>query len=432
MGGSPACVQHYFHQLTPEQRKQHAFVVFNIKNFSYFCSRFGWEMGDNLLAQVLEIAKQVIGPDGVVERMYADTYHLITPCPPCTHDDPDALVQTIFDSFLVKLVDSLFNIDNQQVNKQLYLSFGIVAPPNMDADYHTTVERASMARKSCAYLDNRAFSYEIYGNNAVRTRIKKMDLAYRLTNARHNREFEVYVQPKVNPRTNLIVGGEVLLRWSHADGTPIGTYIDLLQEYAEIYLVDCNLFADCCRYLKEGLDAGQPRVPLSFNLSDVSMSQQNFYHEYFSVVDELQLPTEYVQFEILENIQFDQDGYAKEALDACRERGFHCSLDDFGTGNSSFAFLLNGGINCIKLDRIFFSSPMTEERRGILEHLIKIAEICKVSVVAEGVESQEYVDFLKHTSCDAIQGFYYYRPMPLAQFQSLLDRQAAGEILPQI
>lgn len=429
MNTSAQTVRGFFQQLTAQQKHGYAFAEFNIKNFRYFCTRLGRQESDQLLEHIKQTAERSIQHKGIVERVYSDTFHMLVECPSCT---PENANDTIRDSFLFQLTKDLYHIQDEHAHKQLYLSFGVIAPPDMDQPFETLVTKAGLARKSCPYLHSRAFSYELYNDQMLQTQLRKLDLEHRLTSARHNQEFDIYVQPKVDPRTQQIVAGEVLMRWNNAGSTPIGAYIDLLQEFSDIYVVDRSIFQNCCAYLSEGLKEGKPRVPLSFNISKATVGAQDFCEEYFSIVEQYQLDKSYIEFEFLENIHLTENPAAQEALKKCHDNGYRCSLDDFGMGNSSFAFLLNGGVDCIKLDRVFFTGTLTPQRQMLLQDLIHIAETFNVSIVAEGVEAEEYVEFLKTTSCHCIQGFYYYRPLPLADFQHLLDLQAQGHILPKL
>ena len=151
--------------------------------------------------------------------------------------------------------------------------------------------------------------------------------------------------------------------------------------------------------------------------------QKNSQKEYVAIMEEIGVPGEYIEFELLEDIKFQNDKRIPEILNFFKERGIRCSLDDFGTGNSSFAFLINGGIDAIKLDRMFFRGELTKEREFFLKHIFEMAREVNVDIISEGVEDKEYIDYLKEIGGEFVQGFYYYKPMPLDDFQKLLNSQ---------
>lgn len=417
----------FYQNLSPQERHSYAFVEMNIKYFSYYNARFGHAYGDELLQLVQQILEKFLHNRGVFQRTFGDTFHFFISCheDPAYSDDDNAL-----HSFLSDLVDELFDNHDRHAHQNIFMSFGILLPHSLGGSYDDLLTKVRFARKNCPQLKNRTYSFEVFNDSNYEGYIAQQDLAKRLTKARKNNEFEIFVQPKVDPRTDKIVAGEVLMRWKNSNGVSVGEYISVLQKYTEIYLVDLELFRKACTYLKEGLDNNEPRVPLSFNISDVAVLDKDFCKDYFSVVSEFNIPTNYIEFEFLEDIKLQRDAYVRNILKLCHEKGFICSLDDFGAGNSSFAFLLNGGVDCIKLDRIFFQGELTESRKKLLYHLLKIADATNVKVVAEGVEDRDYIDFLKQTNCYAVQGFYYYRPMPLSDFQALLNYQSESALEP--
>ncbi len=414
-----------YHDVQQQTKHHYAFVEMDIKFFLFFNAKYGNTYGEELLKKILQVMEAFLKGRGYIEQYFKDTFHFIV-----QYDKKSGNIEeNILQGFLYELVDVLFENEILHAHQNLFVSFGII-PLHIikNTSYEQLITMASVIRKNCPEINNRSFSYEIYEESLYCNYVEKQELAKRLTAARQQDEFEVFIQPKVNPLTNKIIAGEVLLRWKHANGMPLIEYLESLNEFKEIYLVDLMQFRKACEYLGEGLRNHQPRVPLSFNISNVTILDREFIKDYFQVVKETGVPSSYIEFEFLEDIKFQQDHRIYQIFDECHKAGFRCSLDDFGAGNSSFAFLLNGAIDCIKLDRIFFQGPLDEKRKQILLRLMQIAEASNVDVVAEGVEDEEYVTYLKEIHCEAIQGFYYYRPMPMHEFQALLDRQEKENI----
>lgn len=409
-----------YQEIRTQSKVAYAFIEMDIKFFLYYIAKYGSAYGDEVLHKLQDVMKTFLDGRGYIEQYFNDTFHFFIQYDRTSGNEEEDILQ----SFLYELVDVLFENGILHVHKNLFVSFGIVPFYVMkDTSYEELIIKASIVRKNCEQLKNRTYSYEIYDDELYRQYMQKQELAKRLTIARQNDEFEIYVQPKVNPCTNKIVAGEVLLRWKYADGMPLLTYLSSLNEYKEIYSVDLMLFKKSCEYIQEGLRKQQARVPLSFNISNVTVLDREFIKDYFQVVEETGVPTSYIEFEFLEDIKFQKDRRIYTIFEECKKRGIRCALDDFGAGNSSFVFLLNGAIDCIKLDRIFFDKPLDNTREQVLRSIMEIANVAKVEVVAEGVEDVAYVELLKELGCHIIQGFYYYRPMPLHEFQSLLDVQ---------
>ena len=134
----------------------------------------------------------------------------------------------------------------------------------------------------------------------------------------------------------------------------ISECFSVLNEFGEIYTIDLNNFKKVCKYLKDGLDKGEPRVPMSFNIPNITLGDVDFKQDYLEIFKEFDIPKEYMEFEFLEDIQFHVKSRVEENIRAFKEAGFRCSIDDFGAGNMSFSLLFHNQIDVIKLDRIFF------------------------------------------------------------------------------
>lgn len=420
IGKGLTLIKELYYNFSDEERKQYALVEVNIKNFQYYNAKYGREYGDYVLKKIYEIIDNFIDGKGYLNHTYADNFHFFIEYKENIELDES---KNVLDCFLLELIKNLFFNSDPILDKNIFLSFGIILPNSLHGDFEELITKLGVIRKSCPQIKSRVNSFEIYDDNNYNNYIRRLDLAKRLTDARINDEFDIHIQPKVNIYTDKIIGGEVLLRWSKSEGMPLYEYLSLLIDYEEIYLVDLNIFKKACKYLKEGLDNNKPRVPLSFNITNVALLQKDSHQEYLSIIDEIGIPTEYIEFEFLEDIKFQNDKRIPEILDSFKEKGIRCSLDDFGSGNSSFAFLLNGGIDSIKLDRMFFTGKLTEKRKSILKSIFELAKNTNVDIIYEGVEDKEYIDYLKEIGGKFVQGFYYYKPMPLNDFQKLLDKQ---------
>ena len=420
IGQNMTLIKEIYNNFSEEERKKYAFGEVNIKNFQYYIAKYGGEYGDSVLKNVYNIIKDSVNKRGYVNHTYADTFHFFIEYKEDKELDES---QNVLNCFLLELMKKIYFNSDPILYSNIFLSFGIILPHSLHGTFEELMTKIGITRKSCPQLKSRVNSFEIYNDTNYNNYIGKLDLAKRLTEARVNDEFEIYIQPKVNINTDKIIGGEVLLRWSKNEGIPLYQYLALLIEYEEIYLVDLINFKKACKYIKEGLDKNEPRVPLSFNITNVALLQKNSQQEYLSIMEEIGVPNKYIEFELLEDIKFQNDRRIPEILDYFKEKGIKCSLDDFGTGNSSFAFLLNGGIDVIKLDRMFFRGELTESRKILLKYMFEIAKNINVDIISEGVEDQEYIDYLKEIGGEFVQGFYYYKPMPLAEFQKLLDSQ---------
>ncbi len=415
-------LEEIFYHFTPKERRSYAFVEMNIKNFQYFNAKFGRSYGDKILDYVDKILEKFLENRGYIRKRDGDTYHFFVYCPHCLSPEVNE-DEYVVSQFLLDLTDAIFFNKKENINENIFTSFGIVMPYDCGDNYKALIVKTSVVRKNCPELKRRSYSFEIYTEEKFKQYLNRQELMHRVTQARRNDEFVIYVQPKVDIHTEQIVGGEVLLRWPGSGGVSLYDCFSVLNELGEIYSLDLYNFEKVCRYLKEGIEKGEKRVPMSFNIPNITIATSDFKKEYILSAEKIGVPKEYIEFEFLEDIQFKDEGMVQDVIKSFNEEGFRCSLDDFGAGNASFSVLLKGYINTIKLDRIFFKDEITEQRKKVISNIIEIGKALDVDVVAEGVEDKEYIDFLKTTDCRIVQGFYYYYPMPLHEFQRLLDRQ---------
>ncbi|MFQ9923504.1 MAG: EAL domain-containing protein [Beduini sp.] len=423
-----ANVKMVYEAMSSQEASRYAFAEMTIKNWDYFFAACGAETGNEILEEVTKILEHFIGDRGFLQRIYRETFHFLI----LFDENPDKeLDDQVLDAFLSELVDQLFDIPYPLLFHNVYTSFGILPPWELKGTYEELVNKASIIRTNCPELMKRSFCFEVFTEGKYQRYLNHIKQMRCITHARTHDHFIYYIQPKIDLLTNKIIGGEVLLRWKDESGKVIPTneYIPYLSTFGEIYLIDLKTYRSVCTYLKEGLDQHQARVPMSFNICANNFSDHAFVNDYLSITEEIGVPHSYIEFEFMEDIKFDQGNHVFEIIQEFKEAGFSCSIDDFGRGNSSFAVLINSDLDIIKLDRLFFKEPLDEKRKQMIIHLVGMIKEMGMKVLAEGVETQEYVDFLKSIACDYIQGFYYYKPMPLEEFQVLLDQQHSQEVL---
>lgn len=192
-------------------------------------------------------------------------------------------------------------------------------------------------------------------------------------------------------------------------------------------MIDLQHFDKMCAFLQQRIKKHKAVVPISFNVTNLTVFDGDFLQDYLGTFRQYSLPKDLIEFEFTEDIHFEKKDQVQDIIDIFRSEGFTCTLDDFGNGFSSFDLLMNAAIDIIKLDRLFFQGMLSEQRKRVIHNIIDIAKIKGIKVLAEGVETKEYARFVEAEGCDYIQGFYYYRPMPLGEFEKLLD---SDKILP--
>lgn len=233
-----------------------------------------------------------------------------------------------------------------------------------------------------------------------------------------NQEFLVYYQPKINALTDKITGAEALVRWRKRDGSivPPSDFISAYEKNGLIKKLDEYVFRHVCEYQRAQLALGRELIPISVNLSRVSISEDETAECYSRIVQEYDIPLSCVPIEITESAAVCSEEISATA-EQMVQKGFVLHMDDFGSGFSSLMSLNNISFHTLKLDKQLIDRLDQEKGRIVVGQIITLAHLLKMNVVAEGVESREQVEILKEMNCFEIQGYYYSRPMPQREFE---------------
>jgi EAL domain-containing protein (putative c-di-GMP-specific phosphodiesterase class I) len=238
-------------------------------------------------------------------------------------------------------------------------------------------------------------------------------------------ELEPYIQPKVNMMTGRIIGGEALLRWRHPERgiiTP-AEIIPVLENNGFIINVDRYVWEKVFGYIGGLLENGRDALPISVNISKMHVYDKNLCDTLFELKDKYGVPAGYVPLELTESAMLNNDEGMYHRMKLLKAQGFHISMDNFGTGFSTLNMIKNRSADEVKIDRDFIMDIHDDRSMTILEYTIKMLQALKVKIIAEGVETEEQKDFLIKCGCYNAQGFMFYKPMPIPEFDELLKKQ---------
>ncbi len=245
-----------------------------------------------------------------------------------------------------------------------------------------------------------------------------------LDNYIQKKEFTIYLQPQYSVSQNKIVGAEALARWIH-EGTFIspGEFIPALEQKGMVTQLDRYLWECAFSLQSKRQEEGLPIVPISINVSREDFSRINVYETMSALSRQYNISPEYIHIEITESAFVSDNDTIYNSINKLKSFGFMILIDDFGSGYSALNVLKDIDADVIKLDMKFFD--MTEENkvkgRNIIDSVIQMAQLLGLGLIAEGVENAYQLDILKEANCDIIQGYFFYRPMCIADFCKLLD-----------
>jgi diguanylate cyclase (GGDEF)-like protein/PAS domain S-box-containing protein len=251
-----------------------------------------------------------------------------------------------------------------------------------------------------------------------------LDITSQLRHAVQRNELRLHYQPQVSLASGQIVGLEALVRWQHsAQGLiPPGSFIPIAEETGLIIAISEWVLREACRQVKAWQDEGLPAVRIAVNLSARQFHHTNLPETVAGILAETGLEAKYLELELTESAIMQDPGKAVRIVDRLKNHGSHISLDDFGTGYSSLAYLSRFAIDRLKIDQSFIRDITTNPvNASIATATIAMAHKLGKIVVAEGVETEAQMHFLRRHDCDEMQGYFFAKPLPADEVRKLLS-----------
>jgi len=385
------------------------FISMDMVEFNSVRVAVGAAGGDKILAAVNKRLTEFLGENEFVAHAGRDNFALFLSI------TDEELVKHRIREFSTSLLDlsQELSVPHLRIRCGVYISRYFTSE-NIDDCCNCAGQAREVARKQ-----NRM--YWLYSEEDNSKMLMECELAGFFPQAIENNEFEVWYQPKYDTMTGKIVGAEALVRW-RKDGKLIspGKFIPLFESNGMIAKLDEYMFRNVCRRQKLRQANGKRVVPVSVNLSRATMYNENITEKYMGILNIYGVDVRHVQIEITESAVIGKDDLTA-LLQKFRGMGEHILLDDFGTGYSSISML---GLKCfdtLKVDKSLVDNIGSEDGETLVSSIIHMAHKLEMSVTAEGVESKEQYEQLRELECDAIQGFYFSKPLPTAEFEALLD-----------
>ncbi len=266
----------------------------------------------------------------------------------------------------------------------------------------------------------------VFFNTAIAEKIYWEREVYRgFETSIQRKEFQLYLQPKISLEYKKVVGGEALVRWFHPQKglvSPID-FIPVLEKNGKIQKLDQYMFEQTCIWLNKRQKEGKPLFPISVNLSRNHFVHEDFLDAFVELAEKYHIDRGLIEFELTESI-FLNDGAlqkVKKGIKKIHEYGFKSSLDDFGFGYSALSLLSEFDIDSLKFDRSFFKNLDNMKNRNIIKCIMELAVQLNIHPVAEGIETQEQIDYLQTLPCHSVQGYFFSKPLVVPEFETWVD-----------
>ena len=399
-------------QRLDKDKNHNAVCVFlDIDNFNLIATLYGNEESDKTICQIHSIIEKCVGENGIFCRNSSDQF-----CVMYFYVNIEEMEES-----LQQFISVLHS--NRAMEHILRPSLGIYVVEDRDENVEDMITKARIAHETIKQTSesNVAYYDESFRNKMYENRHMEDEMELALD--RH--EFVPYIQPKYNAFTGEICGAEALIRWITADGMVIspGKFIPLAENNGFIRHLDREMFAMVCRIQKHFVDSGIKPVPISVNVSRQLMYDRNFVEDYQQAIKNMGLTNDMVELEITESALFEDLDLFRNTLEKLRGYGFRILMDDFGTGYSSLMMLKSVPIDEIKLDKSFIDDYNDEKGSSIICCVLNLAKMLELPVVAEGVETENQYLYLKQRGCEVIQGYYFAKPMPAAEYVKRMKQE---------
>ena len=386
-------------------------LYINIENFKLVNDLFGEDAGDEFLKFIGRELEKNFGRIDIISCRYeADHFVILTL-------ESEGRIQAQMN----RLCD---RIRDYYLKTTVEISAGIYEIRDRSKSLRIMCDRAHLAAESIK--KNHMAQIAVYDDTHRKKLIQEQMIINELGDALKEKQFKAFFQPKYDMRTDRIIGAEALVRWEHPEKGLLspGIFIPVLEKNGYIAKVDLYIYEETCIFLKKCMDEGIPLYPVSVNLSRVGFYNPKLFQTLCEIAERYQIPKKYLELEITETAYATDSEKIFSVVEKLRQGGFRVLMDDFGSGYSSLNMLKEAPIDEIKLDMRFLSAADPYERaEEILHMIITMGNHMKLSIIAEGVETEQQKAMLQGYGCNKAQRYFYARPMREEEYTELLRKE---------
>lgn len=398
-------------------------LFLDLDMFKRINDSLGHTAGDEILKEMASRLKSCLREGDTLSRLGGDEFMIL-----------QAEIEEAEDSIKLarrinEKVSEPFHVDGNEL--QITTSIGISIYPFDGETNDQLIKNADTAMYRAKDLGRN--SYQMYTAAMNAEALEKLALETSLNRAIQNDELFLNYQVKVDLDSGLMSGIEALVRWNHPDLGLIAPsdFIPVAEETGRIKEIGYWVLKKACQQNKDWLDRGLKTARMAVNVAAKQFTQPDFVEQVIGILDETGLEPSMLELELTESTLMERVDEVIAMLARLREIGVKVSIDDFGTGYSSFGYLKHIPVDTLKIDASFIRDMSHEDDAEIVSAIIAMAHKLKLRVVAEGVELESQMEFLRIQNCDEIQGFLISRPLSADNMESLFNQNLLPELLPE-
>lgn len=394
------------------QSDTYSMVAVDIEHFRLFNKLYGRNKGDELLAYIAGCIKEIeIAHNGVAGYMGGDNFCILMP-------NRMELLQELQKNITA-------GAESWGKSAGFMPAFGVYNISDPSVESIMMYDRATIALSHVTGVYVKRICH--YDSSMVDQLEEELTILSEVETALKNDEFTFYAQPQCDIFSGKIVGAESLVRWNHGEKGMIspGVFIPVLEKNGYIADLDKHIWEKVCKWLRDWLDRGYIPVPISINVSRIDIFLIDVPTFLADLMKKYDLKPKYLKVEITESAYAENDDRIKKTVKQLQDAGFLVMMDDFGSGYSSLNMLKSVAVDVLKIDMRFLDIKEQENEKGlgILESVVNMSRQMGLPIIVEGVETQKQEDFLAGMGCRYTQGYYYYKPLPIPEFEQLLKNR---------
>ncbi len=400
-------------KLKSDPNKDYVMIKFDMVNFKAINEMFGFDEGNKVIKAIADTGRTVTEKSFIQARIATDEFMLFAVKEMfCNLEETSKHFEGVFKEMLPQLRDHQFTF-----------RYGRYYLDRKEVNIDDIVDKTFIAH-SYAKLDS-SINIRDYDDSFTEKVLRDTEISNKMYRALENNEYKVYLQPKYNVFTKVVVGAEALVRWEEANGNRIfpNEFIPLFEQNGFIVELDKYMLKGVCSTLAKWSAQGKELIKISVNFSRLHIRNNNIVNELKDIVDSYGVDSKLIEIEFTESTVMENEKKLKKLLIELHKAGFTASIDDFGSGYSSLGMLKNFKMDAVKLDRSFFVEMEDDDeyKRGciVVEGIVSLARKLNIYTVAEGIEEESQEAFLRQINCDAAQGYIFAKPMTITEFEDL-------------
>lgn len=400
--------------------RKFAVLFLDLDHFKNINDTLGHNVGDELLKSVASKLKSIIRENDIVARIGGDEFIIIL------NDFSESSAVEPVISKILAIFHHEWTIKSHFL--RLSTSIGVAIYPDDSKDINELMKFADIAMYKAKAEGRDQFSFFTATLNAKVH--EEVDIANDMHRAFEEQEFELYYQPKIHIESGKIIGAEALLRWNHYEKgmIPPDHFIYIAENTGFILKLGTWIIEETARAIRRIQDAGHKDIHVSCNVSTRQFQNLNLYGEIKNAIRINKIDPSLLSIEITESVMLDYLDVTLEVLKKIKALGVHICMDDFGTGYSSLSYLRQFPIDSLKIDKSFVDDISCSQKNEtiLLNTIIAMGKTLNLNVIAEGVEEEYQMEYLKERGCEFYQGYYFSKPIPEKAFFELLQKNHAS------